>query len=310
MDLINYKPTASTLWCGRTGTYWHQMIKQIDLLDNDKLLEGDYALVGYACDEGVRRNHGRVGAKDAPDSIRRQLASIAWHHHSEVIDVGDAVCENENMEQCQTTLKGIVHHLLVCSITPIILGGGHDVAYGHFMGIESFLGKDKRIGIINFDAHFDLRPMTTTGNSGTPFYQILHRNNNAKYFPIGIQRQSNTSELFRIAKELQVEFVLRDDCKKNNSKNLLDLIQSFLGGIDHLIISIDLDAFSSSFAPGVSAPSPLGIEPWFVLEIMKALKASDKIISWEISECNPRFDIDGCTARLAARLIDAIIVTT
>ena len=65
--------------------------------------------------------------------------------------------------------------------------------------------------------------------------------------------------------------------------------------------------FSSAYAPGVSAPSSLGMEPLFVLELLKHIFKSNKIVSCDIAELNPTYDIDGITASLAARLVDIIV---
>ena len=54
----------------------------------------------------------------------------------------------------------------------VVLGGGHDMAYGHYKGLKQYLGSESVLGIINFDAHFDLRSNQNGNNSGTPFYQI------------------------------------------------------------------------------------------------------------------------------------------
>jgi formiminoglutamase len=71
---------------------------------------------------------------------------------------------------------------------------------------------------------------------------------------------------------------------------------------------IDLDGFSSAYAPGVSAPSPLGFAPLFVYKVLAYVFESKKVISCDIAELNPDFDIDENTASLAAKLIDYMIL--
>ena len=58
-------------------------------------------------------------------------------------------------------------------MTPIIFGGGHETAYGHYLGVRKYIGEDASLGIINIDAHFDLRPYDEQPSSGTMFKQIL-----------------------------------------------------------------------------------------------------------------------------------------
>ena len=71
-------------------------------------------------------------------------------------------------------------------------------------------------------------------------------------------------------------------------------------------MSIDLDGFSSAYAPGVSAPSPLGFAPHFVYKILSFIFASKKVISCDLAELNPTLDQDNITSNLAAKLVDHI----
>ena len=221
------------------------------------------------------------------------------------------ISSNQNMEKCQHDLGLVVGQLLSQQITPIVLGGGHDVALGHYLGIEGFLrGQSRtRLGIVNFDAHFDLRPVVDSGNSGTPFFQILKRENiEVHYLPIGIQSSANTIELFVTADSLGVSYLTAEDCRRLGRHGVKEELQSLIEQVDHVYCTIDLDEVSSAYAPGVSAPSPLGLNPWYIIETISYLKESDKVIGWDIAEMNPKFDLDNMTARLAARLVDAILL--
>jgi len=318
----NYQHPDKELWKGRATSnlsdpqYWYQQIEciAIDKLealnrDTDKKTIG---IVGYACDEGVRRNQGRVGAITGPIELRKKLATIPLHFDSkQTIDFGNIVCNDGNMEASQEKLSECITSLLNQNIFPIVIGGGHDVAFGHFMGIKKAKSiENKKIGIINFDAHFDLRPLEKTGNSGTPFSQInsfLELENSAlNYFILGIQQQSNTKELFEIADRLGVHYILSEECYMPNIERIKKRLQTFIEANDIIYLTIDVDGFSSAYAPGVSASSSLGFSPHFVYELLKFLFESDKIISCDIAELNPEYDVDGITAHLAARLVDFI----
>ncbi len=318
MDLskfnIQYKKTNPAIWTGRktapeTGIqYWYQAIQQGSLEEIDP--KRDIGLIGYACDEGVKRNLGRIGAVNGPKAIKERLAKLAFHHgNKQIVDFGDITCIGSDLESCQGALAYSINQLLVNGIFPIALGGGHDIAYAHFKGIHGYL-KDQpknRIGIFNFDAHFDLRPLVENGNSGTPFYQIFKESDKTvSYFAMGIQKASNTKELFQIAKENKVQFLLNDECTIDNIASVEQKIDHFLSDIDHLYITIDLDGFSSAYTPGVSAPSPMGMDVNFGVSVLKHLFKSNKVISCDLAEMNPKFDQDSTTANLAARLIDCI----
>ena len=317
----NYDPPKKALWTGRYTKpemgkqYWYQHIELINLKASkrefSKHQKPDVALVGYACDEGVRRNMGRVGTKKGADKLRNRLAKLPYHHLTKtVVDVGNIKCENPDLESCHKELSKVVSQLISKRVFPIVIGGGHDVAYGHFKGLWGIVKNTSKpkIGIINFDAHFDLRPLEKEANSGTPFNQILtEHKDTVEYFAIGIQLQSNTKELVAIAKDHQVTFLQNDECNLLNFETIKNLLSLFIERNDGLYVTIDMDGFSSAYAPGVSAPSPLGFTPHFALKVLEYIFSSQKVISCDIAELNPDFDLDDATANLAARIVDFIV---
>jgi len=275
---VEYKPAIQSNWKGRASNpdlesqYWYQEIKVIDIEKNPDIPNVDIAILGYGCDEGVKRNKGRIGANKGPENIREQLTKLPKHFDGKCIaDVGDIVCVDNDMEACQSLFSNTISSLIRQNILPIGIGGGHDIAYAHFMGIWNVVKNTskRRVGIINFDAHFDLRPIENKGNSGTPFNQIIKEldkvGSKIDYFAIGIQQQSNTKELFNIAKEEHIEYVMNYDCEptSNEIESLKNRLIPFIEKVDYLYITIDMDGFSSAYSSGVSAPSPLGFTPNF-----------------------------------------------
>lgn len=324
---VDYQPAQRLYWTGRKSNpdmgkqYWYQEIGLLDINDLGSGLQSDkkpdIGILGYICDEGVRRNLGRVGASEGPRVVRERLAKLPLHFDTtSVADFGDVICIDEDMEACQQAFSTIISQLITQNIFPIGIGGGHDMAYGHFMGIyEAIKDSPKNsIGIINFDAHFDLRPMEKKGNSGTPINQIiseLRKNNKTvDYFAIGIQQQSNTKELFEIAKKEDISYAINYDCESSGTEMqaLQKRLALFISENDYLYITIDMDGFSSAYAPGVSAPSPLGFTPYFVFKMLTFLFESNKVISCDIVELNPLLDRDNLTANLVAKLVDFIVI--
>jgi formiminoglutamase len=289
--------------------YWYQEIAVAHIEDISSKKNINIGLVGYVCDEGVQRNQGRIGARKGPKSVRNKLGKLPIHHTTKkIIDFGDVICLDTYLEDCQKALSKTISTLIKQHVLPIAIGGGHDIAYANFNGIKDAIKNvsKNKIGIINFDAHFDLRAVETAANSGTPFNQILSENDTVSYFAIGIQQQSNTKELFEIAEKKNVSYVSNFDCE-TLSEALKSKLNTFIKEIDYVYITIDMDGFSSAYAPGVSAPSTLGFTPNFVYKVLAFLFQSKKVISCDIAELNPDFDVDGSTAGLAARLIDYIV---
>ncbi len=263
-----------------------------------------FALLGYACDEGVRRAQGRVGTYKGPDALRRAFGALA-NHFSEcnIEDFGDFCCVKGQLELVQHQMANGIKDLLYHNYFPICIGGGHDLALAHFDGVQKYLDKDKRLGIINFDAHFDLvKPIDNEGNATTPFYQIadLVGADNFYYLPIGIQKTLNSKDAYQTASALQVEAISYQDCQQLTVDDIKSKLLQFIGRTDHLIIMLDMDVFNSYWSPGVSAPNVAGLSPEFVLNLLQFILQSNKVISLEIAELNPDVDTESRSAQLAA----------
>ncbi len=310
-----YTPPAPAHYTGRLTPpgappdYWYQVIRMLDLAESpENWPAADFALLGYACEEGVRLNQGRLGAAAGPDKIREKIGRLANHLGKRTVaDAGTVRHEDGPLEATQLAFGEGIRKLLERGITPIGLGGGHDIAYAHYLGIHQYLqraGSGARVGILNFDAHFDLRPFTEGSTSGTPFRQILtFHGDRVSYLPVGIQEDANPPSLLRAAGGLGVDWISQSECGSGDQDDLLSLLTAWIKGVDFVYVTIDLDGFSSAFAPGVSAPSPVGFTPEFLFPVLEWVVTSGKLLSLDIAEMNPEFDRDGATATLAARIV-------
>ena len=171
--------------------------------------------------------------------------------------------------------------------------------------------KKPKIGIINFDAHFDIRPYDNGGSSGTMFRQIAdicsEKEIDYSYMCLGIQKYGNTVDLFNTADKMGVNYILADDISDNENQYVFERLDRFIESQQHIYITICADVFAAAFAPGVSAPQPLGLAPEKVIKYIKHILESKKVISFDIAEVSPRFDRDGITARLASVIIFEVI---
>ncbi|HWR44503.1 formimidoylglutamase [Sporomusa sp.] len=321
-----YMPADMALWTGRidsTDNYdafrWHQWMRELNLHDTDnKVFSGKlgFALLGFCCDEGVRRNHGRTGAAKGPDAIRRELANLPCTFSPDVIlvDAGNITCSDGNLEKSQAALAGAVTKIRKLGYFPLVLGGGHELALGHYRGHCDFMTDSKQIpdiGIINFDAHFDLRPLNNGNSSGTMFRQIAQDSVDSglkfHYLCIGIQRFSNTLELFKTAEQYGVVHIPAEEVATKGDWNVIEKVDEFMKSTKHIYITVCADVFSTAFAPGVSAAQSLGLHPEEVLRYLKHIIRSEKVIGFDIAEISPRFDQDSTTASLAKVLIFSVV---
>ena len=311
--MATYRKPNPELWKGRISNDSLYLHEKVVCQDIDENLIGSFSILGYACDEGVKRNHGRIGAVLGPEAVRTQLGKMPNHLKADqrLYDCGTIECSDGDMEAAQELLSEKITQLLEQLTFPIIIGGGHDIAYGHYHGIKNHVGSNKTIGIINFDAHFDLRSNINGNNSGTPFYQIADdckkSGTDFRYLCLGIRKDANDSVLYQTAQDLKVDYIVNDHFNIYNSERIYKTIAQFIDEVDYIYTTIDLDGFSSAFAPGVSAPSPMGFSPDIALETLRTIISSKKLIGIDIAEMNPNYDNDNQTAKLAASLIHFVM---
>ncbi|GEK48487.1 formimidoylglutamase [Bisbaumannia pacifica] len=307
LDTIDMSP-----WAGREdpeadSLRWHQVIEPL----KPSAAPG-VALVGFACDAGVARNRGRIGAAKGPRALRQALAPLAWHRQAPAHDAGDIACHgDDDMEAAQARLAERVAELMGQGHLPIVLGGGHEVAFGSWSGLARHLedgdGPVPTVGIINFDAHFDLRDPAQVRSSGTPFAQIADaceaRGWPFRYACLGVSRAANTRALFSRAAELDV--LVREDHEITPARleRLGDELDAFIGQCDLVYLTLDIDVLPACEAPGVSAPAAHGVPLALLEPLLTRVRDSGKLALVDLAELNPDVDIDQRTARAAARLI-------
>jgi formiminoglutamase len=295
---------------------WHELVQPLS--PGDVAAAAGTAFLGFACDAGVVRNHGRAGASEGPAALRGMLANLPLRRERVLYDAGDVRCDGDALEAAQAAYAARVAALLDAGHRPVGLGGGHEIAYGSYAGLAQHLERTARfrarglptIGVVNFDAHFDLRGGGTP-SSGTPFRQIAdlahQRGWSFRYAVYGISEHANTSALFHRARALEVRFRLDDSLTLLEREAARRELAEFVAGVEHVYLTFCLDVLPGAVAPGVSAPAARGV-PLEVLEpLLDAVAGSGKLRVADVAELNPTLDVDGRTARTAARVVARIV---
>jgi len=306
-----YKKPNSDLWSGRVdeqdgelGKRWHQ---KIEFLEYPYSQNSGVAFLGFECDEGVKRNKGRVGSAKGSDELKKAMGGFAYHLDSTLYDCGKVVA-NSDLEKSQEELALHITTLLENNHFPIVLGGGHEVAYGSFLGLYNSLEDNKEIAIINFDAHFDLRE-NEVATSGTPFAQISKLDTPFNYLCLGVSKAANTKALFATAEALHVEYVLDTKMTYMYINEIKKKLDKFLKQKEYIYITIDTDVFPAYQVPAVSAMAGRGVELGLVYELFEYLFENyrDKVKLVDIAEFNPKYDINDIGKKAVSRLIYDIV---
>lgn len=299
---------------GEAGRRWHQVVRDVAQADRPGV-----ALLGFACDAGVRRNAGRTGAAGGPVALRRQLANAAWHGAAAdaLYDAGDVACNGDGLEAAQADYAQRAAALLHAGHRVIGLGGGHEIAWASYQALATALAGDDRLaalGIVNFDAHFDLRtpPRAGYGSSGTPFRQIAEHRSAAglpfRYLCLGVSEAANTPALYDTASRLGVRHVGDLDLQHGGDAEVV--LRDFVADCAAVYCTVCLDVLPAGVAPGVSAPAALGVPLARVIALLRSLRvacgegAGDRLVYADVAELNPAHDApDQRTARAAARIV-------
>lgn len=312
-----YSPPELSIWTGRTSTdraYLHEHILPLDLgAAQIKVATSlEPVLLGYAADTGVTRNSGRAGAAEGPQALRKVFGRmpVMKEGAQTLWDAGNFICRDGQLENTQEGFSLGITRLIQNGYFPLAIGGGHDIAYAHYKGLAEGLAQGTRLGILNLDAHLDLRKPEPLPHSGSPFLQIAEyctdMGADFKYCCLGARRDANPRELWDRANALKVTLVERPELTAAALPGVIRILQEFLDTLDALYLTIDLDGFASAYAPGVSAPSPMGFTPEIILPVLDVLLSSQKLRSVDIAELNPVYDRDSQTAVLAAGLFHRI----
>src|SRR3990167_3580866 len=259
-----YLPPDPNPWRGRedapAGSCFFHQIKLLNLLSEklERKPEPAFAFVGFKCDEGAQRDLGRTGAVEGPLAIRQRLAKLPLQAQKiHLYDVGSITCNDHDLETSQAALGEIIKMLLEHNIRPIVIGGGHELAVGVYQGIAACNPPGKRLGIISFDAHFNLHPLEPShrASATTAFYQIARaheeQNRHLDYSCIGLQHAANTRKMFDKAKQFRTKILFAEELHQGSREKSFDFIDRIVDENNMVYMSLSLDVLSPAYAPGV-----------------------------------------------------------
>jgi formiminoglutamase len=248
------------------GEKMHTVPKDADAIAFLSSCDAQYVIFGIPEDIGIRANYGRPGAASAWDSAIKSIANIqhnrfckgsnlivlgqinvseemAQVQHLDFNNIDDRSKFNKLVENIDKDVSHIIYNIIELGKTPIIIGGGHNNAYGNIKGTA--LAKGRPINAINFDAHSDFRILEGR-HSGNGFSYAYEEGFLKKYFVFGLHENYTSKSVLDIIKKTEdrVRFITYDSLKIRKEKdfnlemfNALEFIKNEYFGIE-----IDLDA--------------------------------------------------------------------
>jgi formiminoglutamase len=240
--------------------------KDTDSLTFLTTCEAKYVLFGIPEDIGIRANFGRPGAASAWDSAIKSIANIQHNRfckgnqlfilgqlnvsaemkeveHLDFNDIDDRSKLSQLVEKIDKDVSHIIFNIIKLGKIPIIIGGGHNNAYGNIKG--SALAKGKPINAINFDAHSDFRILEGR-HSGNGFSYAFEEGFLKKYFIFGLHENYTSKSVLDIIKKIEdrVRYNTYDSVNIRKEKDFnqeMALALEFIND-DFFGIEIDLDS--------------------------------------------------------------------
>jgi formiminoglutamase len=254
------------------------------------------------------------GAAFAPSTIRSMLSSYSTYSIEENIDLGDIqitdfgdiVMHPTDIVKSQNRIKETIEQLVAANRETfwIVLGGDHSISYPAISGFQKHWGK---VGVIQFDAHHDLRNLEDGGpTNGTPFRNLIESDtiNGRHLIQIGIRDFANSKAYTDYGKQQGVTIYTMKDVRSREMKDIIaESIQQLEKEVDAVYVSVDMDVLDQAFAPGCPAIGPGGMDSQSLFEAITFLGEKEIVKALDIVEIDPMMDFRDMTSRTAAWVI-------
>jgi agmatinase len=281
-------------------------------LDWDRI-DADVAILGAPNDMGTQ---WRSGARFGPRSIREASTLFSFGHsgaydHEDdalyltrdqvrMVDVGDADIVHTDMAASNANIESAVRKILANGAMPVTLGGDHSI---HAPVIQAFEGRGP-IHIVHFDAHLDFvdeRHGVRYGH-GNPLRRASEMQHISGMTQLGIRNVSSSNRSdYDAARAAGSDILSVRDVRRLGTQGVLARIPEGRA----YYITIDIDGFDPSIAPGTGTPSHGGFTYYEVLEIIQGLarRSHGNVVGMDLVEVAPAYDPAGTTPILAAQLL-------
>ncbi len=285
-----------------------------DYLADWSAIDADVAVLGAPFDFGTQ---WRPGARFGPRAIREASTLFAFGHagaydHEDdvtylgegtrIVDIGDADIVHTDTNRSHANIEAGVRAILDAGALPVVLGGDHSV---NIPCVRAFAERGP-IHILQIDAHLDFvdeRHGVRFGH-GNPMRRAAEQDHVTGLSQFGIRNVSSTAKSgYADARAMGSDTLSVRQCRALGTDALLTRIPA---GAD-IYLTIDIDGFDPSIAPGTGTPSHGGFLYYEVLELIAAVAKRQRIVGIDLVEVAPDYDHTGGTAILAAQLLLNII---
>jgi agmatinase len=273
-------------------------------------IAADVAVLGAPYDFGTQF---RAGARFGPRAVREASTLFSFGHGGaydfeddatylgadvRIVDLGDADIVHTDTTKSHANIKTGVNAMLDAGAFPVVIGGDHSV---NIPCIDAFEGRGD-IHILQIDAHLDFvdeRHGVRNGH-GNPMRRAAEKPYVTGLTQGGIRNVASTAkEGYADARAMGSEIISVRQMRKLSAQGVIDRIPKGA----KVYVTLDIDGFCPSIAPGTGTPSHGGFLYYEVLEMLQAVSKQHDIVGVDLVEVAPDFDHTGGTAILAAQIL-------
>jgi agmatinase len=277
-------------------------------------IDADVAILGAPFDFGTQ---WRPGARFGPRAIREASTLFSFGHggaydHEDdatylgsevrIVDLGDADIIHTDTAGSHANIAAGVRKILAAGALPVVLGGDHSI---NIPCIAAFADNGP-IHLVQIDAHLDFvdeRHGVRFGH-GNPMRRAAEQAHVTGLSQFGIRNVSSTAkEGYEAARSMGSDILSVRQFRKLGVEAALSRVPA---GVDYYL-SIDIDGFDPSIAPGTGTPSHVGFLYYEILEFLDGLSRRGRVVGIDLVEVAPDYDHTGTTAILAAQLLMNVI---
>lgn len=273
-------------------------------------IDADVAILGAPFDFGTQF---RAGARFGPRAVREASTLFSFGHagaydHEDdcmylgpdvtIIDIGDADIVHTDTETSHANIEKGVRAILAAGALPVTIGGDHSINIPCIRAFED----QGPIHILQIDAHLDfvdIRHGVRHGH-GNPMRRAAEKDYVTGITALGIRNVSSTTkEGYDAARSMGDDILSVRQVRKLGP----DATAARIPAGARVYVTIDIDGFCPSIAPGTGTPSHGGFLYYEVLEILQQVARNHDIVGIDLVEVAPDYDRDGTTAILAAQVL-------
>jgi agmatinase len=276
-------------------------------------INADVAILGAPFDFGTQ---WRPGARFGPRGVREASTLFSFGHagaydheddvtyleNARIVDIGDADIVHTDTINSHKNIEFGVRKILAAGALPVVIGGDHSVNIPCINAFSDF----GDIHVLQIDAHLDFvdeRHGVRFGH-GNPMRRAAEKEYVKGLSQFGIRNVSSTAkEGYDDARSRGSDILSVRQIRKLGS----DAVAARVPADVDIYLSIDIDGFDPSIAPGTGTPSHGGFQYYEVLELIAIIAKRQRIVGIDLVEVAPDYDPSGSTTTLAAQLLLNII---